>query len=137
MAKYLAENAAVIVPETKNDDRMSGTSLTCLDQQFLDDLVVAIEQNITSSEISMAYIGEKLKISHSTLYRKIKALTGLTGSEYIRKVKLRHSVQLMLNERKNVSEAAYESGFTDLAYFRSCFKTEYGMTPTEYLKKKY
>lgn len=132
MATWLATNTAKInLPEEE-----AGTKLNSIDQRFLDDMTAIIEQHISDEDISMAFIGEKLKMSHSTLYRKIKALTGLTGNEYIRKVKLRHSLQLMLNQRKNVSEAAYESGFADLSYFRSCFKAEYGMTPTEYLKMK-
>jgi AraC-like DNA-binding protein len=73
-------------------------------------------------------------MSHSTLYRKVKALTGLSGNEFIRKVRLRHSLHLMVHEHRNVSEAAYESGFGNIPYFRNCFKEEYGMTPTEYLK---
>ena len=63
-----------------------------------------------------------------------RQLTGLSGNEFIRKVRLRHSLQLMLHEHRNVSEAAYESGFSCMPYFRACFKEEYGMTPTEYLK---
>lgn len=84
----------------------------------------------------MAMVGESVHMSHSTLYRKIKALTGLSGNEFIRKVRLHHSLRLMLEEHRNVSEAAYESGFSSLPYFRTSFKEEFGMPPTEYLKSK-
>ena len=131
MADYLAANTA----RPTKPDHETETKLNTIDQKFLDDLTAVIEQNISDADISMAFIGEKLKISHSTLYRKIKALTGLTGIEFVRKVRLRHSVKLMLDERRNVSEAAYASGFTDLAYYRACFKAEFGMSPSEYIKK--
>lgn len=59
----------------------------------------------------------------------------MPGNEYIRKLRLNHSLHLMLEANKNISEAAYESGFVDLAYFRTCFKEEYGEVPSDYLKK--
>jgi len=109
-------------------------TLSKLDRQFLDDVTTFIQQNIANENITMGMIGEHVYMSHSTLYRKIKALTGLSGNEFIRKVRLRHSIHLMINEHYNVSQAAYESGFNNIPYFRSCFKAEFGMTPTEYLK---
>ena len=109
-------------------------TLTLLDRQFLSDITAYIQQNISNQNITMAMVGDSVHISHSTLYRKIKALTGLSGNEFIRKVRLHHSLQLMVQEHRNISEAAYESGFGNISYFRNCFKEEYGMTPTEYLK---
>ena len=109
-------------------------TLSQLDRQFLSDITAYIEQNISDQNITMAMIGARVSMSHSTLYRKVKALTGLSGNEFIRKVRLRHSLHLMVHEHRNVSEAAYESGFGNIPYFRNCFKEEYGMTPTEYLK---
>ena len=60
----------------------------------------------------------------------------MTGNEFIRKIKLKYSLRLLLEKGYNVSEAAYASGFNDLGYFRTCFKEEYGQLPTEYLKHK-
>ncbi len=131
LASYLAASAT----ETKKETNQQDTSaLSQLDRQFISDITRFIEENITDQNITMAMIGESVHMSHSTLYRKIKALTGISGNEFIRKVRLRHSLQLMLKEHRNVSEAAFESGFNSLPYYRSCFKEEFGMTPTEYLK---
>ncbi len=125
-SQHTPQQDAEPMPETE--------SLSRLDRQFLDDVTNFIIQNIAEENITMAMIGEQVHMSHSTLYRKIKALTGLSGNEFIRKVRLRHSIHLMMNEHRNVSQAAYESGFSNIPYYRSCFKAEYGMTPTEYLK---
>ena len=122
------------VPMTRMTRRTADPPLSQLDRQFLTDITAYIEANIADQDLTMAMVGESVHMSHSTLYRKIKALTGLSGNEFIRKVRLHHSLQLMLTEHRNVSEAAYESGFSSLPYFRSCFKEEYGMSPTEYLK---
>ena len=92
--------------------------------------------NIQSEKLDMAGLAEQMRMSHSTLYRKIKGLTGMTGNEFIRKLRLKHCLHLLLTTSCNVSEAAYASGFNDLGYFRTCFKEEYGMSPSEYLKQQ-
>ncbi len=117
-----------------NESSSEIDKLSKLDRQFLEDVTTFIKENITEENITMAMVGDHVHMSHSTLYRKIKALTGLSGNEFIRKIRLRHSIHLMINEHYNVSQAAYESGFSNIPYFRSCFKAEYGMTPTDYLK---
>lgn len=109
--------------------------LSVLDQKFLDKINSFINENIASEKLSLVLIAQQLNVSQSTLYRKMKALTGMPGNEYIRKLRLNHSLHLMLEANKNISEAAYESGFVDLAYFRTCFKEEYGDVPSDYLKK--
>jgi len=119
---------------TKESSDVPENHLSQLDQQFLTDITDFIEKNITDPNLTMAIVGEAVNMSHSTLYRKIKALTGISGNEFIRKIRLHHSIQLMLKEHRNVSEAAYESGFNSIPYFRSCFKEEFGMPPTEYIK---
>jgi len=128
LAAHLSATGATVEPIAETD------TLSQLDRHFLDDVTAFIQQNISNENITMAMIGEYVHMSHSTLYRKIKALTGISGNEFIRKIRLRHSVHLMIHEHLNVSQAAYESGFGNVPYFRSCFKAEFGMTPTEYLK---
>lgn len=142
LAAYLAgvhkstDPAAPLVPNEgiPHNEQPPAAGVSQLDRQFLTDVTAFIEANISDQNLTMAQVGESVHMSHSTLYRKIKALTGLSGNEFIRKVRLRHSLHLMLKEHRNVSEAAYESGFNSLPYFRNCFKEEFGMPPTEYLK---
>ncbi len=132
LASYLSASAT---EGTKREPALQeSTALSQLDKQFLTDITAYIEKHIANQNITMAMIGESVHMSHSTLYRKIKALTGLSGNEFIRKVRIRHSLTLMIKDHRNVSEAAFESGFNSLPYFRNCFKEEFGMTPTEYLK---
>ena len=85
-------------------------------------------------KMDMSFMMEKMNMSHSTLYRKIKSLTGMSGNELIRKIRLKNSLRLLMEEGHNISEAAYASGFNDLGYFRSCFREEYGMAPSEYIR---
>ena len=107
-----------------------------LDTEFINKLTQYVEKNIESEKMDMGLLAEQMHMSHSTLYRKIKSLTGMTGNEFIRKLRLKNSLRLLTAGDCNVSEAAYASGFNDLGYFRSCFKEEYGTLPSEYLKQK-
>lgn len=107
--------------------------LSKLDETFLAKFTRIVEDNLTMPGLDMAYMQESLNMSHSTLYRKIKGLTGISGNEFIRRIKLRKGYEL-LKEGYNVSEAAYSCGFNDVGYFRNCFKDEYEVSPTQFIK---
>lgn len=105
-----------------------------VDDEFVQKITRIVEDNLTSQELDMTFMQEALNMSHSTLYRKIKGLTGMSGNEFIRKVRLERGCEL-LKDGCNVSEAAYSAGFNDVGYFRICFKNEYGMSPSKFIKQ--
>lgn len=105
-----------------------------LDQEFLDKLNGIIRDNIMSQDIDLPFVTDKMAMSHSSFYRKVKALTGMTAKEYIRKIRLQHSYQLLESGEYNVSEAAMLTGFNQLAHFREIFKKEFGILPSEVKK---
>ena len=109
-------------------------SLSKIDQDFYNTLNQYIDERI-SSEIDVNYLAEKLCMSTSTLYRKMKSLTGLSTIEYIRKYKMQYAERLMMEGKYTISEVAYMSGFNSINYFRRCFKEEFGDVPSDYLKK--
>ena len=127
------------LPTTLNDNggemQTAEIRLGKFDREFLDKFTSLVEANMTKQELDMTFVQESLNMSHSTLYRKIKGLTGMSGKEFIRKLRLRHSAE-MLADGCPVSEAAYESGFNDMGYFRTCFKEEFGMSPSQYAKTR-
>lgn len=109
-------------------------ALNKVDQEFFDKINKLIEENI-SGDIDTNMLAEKLAMSTSTLYRKMKALTGISTNEYIRKYKMQYAEHLMLEGKYNISEISFMVGMNSVAYFRRCFKAEYGEIPSEYLKK--
>ena len=109
--------------------------LSKLDQEFMEKLNNLIESNIVVEDLDMAFMTDKMAMSHSTFYRKVKALTGMTANEYIRKMKLSHSLRLLQSGEYNVTEAATMSGFNNLGHFRESFKKEYGKSPSDFLRK--
>lgn len=110
-------------------------SLSQLDNEFIGKLTALVEENITSDKIDTGYLAENMHMSPSTLYRKIKALTDLSTNEFIRKVKMKNAESLLLEQKYTISEISYKVGINTLSYFRQCFQKEYGMTPSQYLKK--
>lgn len=107
--------------------------LSKLDEQFLNRFTAIVEENLNNDSLDMTFLRDALNMSHSTLYRKIKSLTGMSGNEFIRKIKLKHGYEL-LKDGNNVTEAAYACGFGDVKHFRNSFREEYGMTPSQFLK---
>lgn len=102
---------------------------------FLQKINHLIEERLSLDKIDINYLSDKMCMSSSTLYRKMKALTGLSTNEYVRKVRMKYALQYLLEGRYSVSEIAFKVGFSNLLYFRQCFKEEYGCTPSDYLKQ--
>lgn len=130
IATVVTSNAAQASQEEKETDNQP---LTRLDNEFLQKVTEIIEKNLGTDKLDIAFIAEKMCMSHSTLYRKIKGLTEMSANEFIRKIKMRKSIELM-KDGYSISEIAYTLGFSSSAYFRQCFKDEFGMSPMEYIK---
>jgi signal transduction histidine kinase/ligand-binding sensor domain-containing protein/DNA-binding response OmpR family regulator len=130
LAQQILSQAGSIKPEKK----VPTPGINKLDEEFLQKTTAIIEENISNDNLNLAFLTAQFNMSQSTFYLKIKALTGISPNKFIRKIRLRNSVKLLMTGKYNVSEAADESGFKDMGHFRECFREEYGMTPTEYLK---
>lgn len=115
-------------------------AMTCqisnLDKKFLEKLNKLIENHISTDDLDMAFMTDKMAMSHSTFYRKVKALTGMSANEYIKKAKLRHSMTLLKKGKYSIAEVAILAGFNNLGNFRESFKREFGKSPSEILKGK-
>jgi AraC-like DNA-binding protein len=90
-----------------------------------------IHKNIGDSNLGVEHIAEELFLSRSKLYRKIKALTGDTATEFIRKIKLEKAKELLEKTDLTVSEIGYKVGFSSPSYFTKCFKNYFGQIPKE------
>ena len=90
-----------------------------------------IEKNLADSDLSVETVGAELGLSRVQLYRKVKALTGLSPVELLRTARLQKGRQILETTGKSVSEVAYEVGFTAPSYFTKCFKDEFGISPSD------
>ena len=103
-----------------------------LDNQFIQRIRSVIEAHLSESNFDVEGLCKELKISRTNLHRKLKALTGTSATEFIRKIRLQRAAQLAQKETMTVSEIAYQVGFESLSYFSKSFQEEFGMLPSEY-----
>ncbi|WP_017256961.1 hybrid sensor histidine kinase/response regulator transcription factor [Pedobacter arcticus] len=112
----------------------SDVEVTSFDEEFIQKSIQFIEDNISGEKPSIDELAAQLNMSRSTFYRKLKALTGMSGSEFIIMIRIKRSAQLLKTGEYSVSMAAYEVGYNDLKNFRKSFHNQFGMNPSEYLK---
>lgn len=105
------------------------------DQKFIADLTSVIESNIEDQQVNAKLLTEKLGMSHSVIYKKIKSLTGLTLIEFVRDFKLSRAAVLLSKYHLNITDVCYRVGFSDRRYFSKIFKSKFGITPTEFVRK--
>lgn len=127
--------AELINSNTVNKSTIMIESLSKLDREFIEQVTSIIEQDLDSDKMDVKFIAERIFMSHSTLYRKIKALSGININEFIRKVRIKNAEQLLLTGKYSISEISYMVGINSIPYFRQCFKEEFGLAPSEYIKQ--
>lgn len=101
------------------------------DAIFAETLNEAIRRNMGNPSLKMDELGESVGLSRVQLYRRVKAITGLTPVELLRQMRLQQAYGLLTSTNKTVQEVAYEVGFGTPGYFSSCFKKQYGKYPTD------
>ncbi|RZL44388.1 MAG: response regulator, partial [Pedobacter sp.] len=107
------------------------------DKEFLNALVKAVEQNLAESDLDASTLENALFISKMQLYRKLKTLAGMTPSEFIKRIRLKHAAMLLQNSKLTVSEIFYRTGFNNKSYFFREFKKIYHVAPNEYRLKQH
>ena len=102
------------------------------DVKFLKKVMDLIEANISEPNFGVEEISKEIGLSATHLYRKVKAQTGHSPQEIIKKYRIKKASLMLKNNEGNVSETMYKVGFSSASYFSKCFKAEFGMTPKEY-----
>ncbi len=93
-----------------------------------------ITEHISDADLSVEAISREIGMSRVHFYRKIKALTNYTPVEFIRTVRLNRAAQLLREKAYSISEIRYMVGIQDADYFRKCFKTQFGVTPSDFVE---
>ncbi|MGF7231095.1 ATP-binding protein, partial [Arachidicoccus sp.] len=107
-------------------------SISKRDEEFLEKVMAYIEENLMEPELNVEDLSKEVNMSRVTLYRKIKALTNLSALEFIRSIRLKKAGQLLQANEHSVNEVCYMVGFSDVDYFRKCFKNQFETTPKKY-----
>ena len=126
----------IIVDKSRDERSAALERLNDADRQLLEHLDEKIKAELNNSELSVDVLASELNFSHSTFYRKIKSLTGLSPNDYVRMYRLRAAAKFIESGSFNLAEIANKTGFGTQSYFSALFKKYYGMTPSEYKMKK-
>ncbi|NCB84884.1 MAG: response regulator [Bacteroidia bacterium] len=110
-------------------------SLTEIDKTLISKFRTTVEENLSDSELSVDVIGQELGMSRVQLYRKIKSLTNFAPNELVRNIRLKKAEHLIISSNKNISEIAYETGFSSPSYFSKCFKEYFNESPTDFMSR--
>lgn len=103
-----------------------------LDKKFINDVAALVEKNLQNTDLSANDIAENLGMSRVHVYRKMKALLGYSLNDYIVNTRLKKARHLLLSSQMNISEIAYEVGFSSPAYFSTAFKNHFNMSPSDF-----
>ncbi|WP_164849991.1 response regulator transcription factor [Mucilaginibacter limnophilus] len=105
-----------------------------VDKQFFEKLTGVINDNIANADLDVDFICDKLYMSRTTLYRKIKSVTDSSIGEFIRTLRLKKSVEIMTHEDISMNEVANRIGMQSSSNFSRAFKKEYGKSPLQYIR---
>jgi AraC-like DNA-binding protein len=120
--KYMTQNFMVEVSQSNLSK----------DDEFIVKLRQLLEDNLSESDFNVKKLSEDLNISTTHLYRKLKALTGLSPVEFIRVFKLQKACEMLSNTNYSIKEIGYGLGFNNLSYFVKCFREQFGVTPSSF-----
>ncbi len=104
------------------------------DEIFLEKIMDLIEKNMANSKYTVSDLAKQIGMSHSVLYRKIMALTGQNINDFVKSIRLKRAEQLISDSDYTINEISDFTGFSNPKYFSTCFKQQFGKTPTEYRK---
>ena len=104
------------------------------DKAFLNRLISIVEANLNNEQFGVSELAEKMRLNRSYIHRKLKSISKKSVSEFIREIRLRKAKQLLEEGSDNISEVAYNVGFSSPSYFSKCFHDFYGYSPGEVKK---
>ena len=108
---------------------------TVISDPFLERFIKKVQANIENESLSVESIADEFKMSRVQLFKRIKAATGSSPSQVIRKIRLETAERLLIENNTTVSEVAYKVGFTNPNSFSRSFKDHFGKSPSDYLGK--
>jgi ligand-binding sensor domain-containing protein/signal transduction histidine kinase/CheY-like chemotaxis protein/AraC-like DNA-binding protein len=104
------------------------------DEKFLDKFMKIIEENMEDTDFNVSFVVDEIGMSQTVLYKKIKALTGLSIADFIKSVRLKRAAQLLGENKLRISEVAYRIGFNNRKYFSQEFRKQFGKSPSDYIQ---
>ena len=116
-------------------DKVVETNVKGNDEILMERIMKVINEHLSDSDFNVELLTKEVGISRAQLHRKMKEMTGLPISEFIRNIRLEQAVRLLKEQKINVTQVAYTVGFSNLAHFSTVFRKQFGVSPTEYIEQ--
>ena len=110
-------------------------TVATINNDFLRQLLEIVDEYLEDPGLNIEFVSNKMGLSQITLNKKLRKMTNLTANMFIRNVRLKRAAEMLATGQYTVSEVTYAVGLNDLKYFRECFRREFGMSPSDYIKK--
>ena len=107
------------------------------DEQLMESIIDSINKHIDDSNFTIDMLCAEVGISRANLHRKMKAMTGITATDFMRNIRMEQAARLLLEKKVNITQVAYSVGYSTLPYFSTAFKKHFGVTPTEYMEREH
>lgn len=114
------------------EDKITSISLPDNDRILMDKIMKVINENLANPQLNVELLTQEVGISRSQLHRRLKEITGLPVSDFIRNLRIRQAARLLKDKSLTVTQVAYAVGFTSQSHFSTIFKKLNGISPTEY-----
>ncbi len=121
--------------EQTSAPKQTAEELPSQTDEWLQQAIGHVEKNIADEHYSVEQLSNDLCMSRMTFYRKIQSATGQKPTEFIRTIRLRRAAELLRENRLTITEISYATGFSSVSYFSRCFRTMYGVSPTQFLEE--
>ena len=103
---------------------------------LMDRIMKSVNTNMSNPDFDVEMLTQDVGISRAQLHRKMKEITGIPTSEFIRNLRLEQAARLIREKKVNITQVAYSVGFNNQTHFSTVFKKHFGMTPTEYAEQE-
>ena len=115
------------------EDKVKSIEAKSNDEILMERVMAIINNHLDNPELNVEMLAEQVGLSRVQLHRRLKELTGIPASEFIRNIRLKQAAILLRDKKMNISQAAYAVGFVNHTHFSTAFKRFYGVSPTDYI----
>lgn len=116
----------------KQDDKVEKVEVKGYDEELMERIMKVVNENLSDSDFNVEKMCDEVGVSRTQLHRKLKEMTGVPTSEFLRNIRLNEAARLIREHKINITQVSYMVGFANNSHFSTAFKKYFGMSPTEY-----
>lgn len=116
----------------KQDDKVEKVEVKGYDEELMERIMKVVNENLSDSDFNVEKMCDEVGVSRTQLHRKLKEMTGVPTSEFLRNIRLNEAARLIRERKINITQVSYMVGFANNSHFSTAFKKYFGMSPTEY-----